>query len=707
MRMHRPEMLSRRLARPLAAVLSVGLLAAMVTIASPAQAQDDGPAHAIDNPRSDVVAGPPVGDSAGPLGGDPGEELLIFQDMPIVVSASRQAQPMNRLSVPVSLVTAEDLHHSGLTTLPDILQFVPGVDVLRINRNRWAVGVRGLHEVFSDRLLTLVDGRAADSAIMGGPDFPALPTLIEDIERIEVVRGPAGAVWGANAFTGVVNIITKDPKDTQGWLLSTTVNHVGDSYSHVRYGGRADKWRYRASVGYEKMKSSEDAIRNDTFTSHDFARNWRFDGTAIYEPSDSDKWSLGWGQSHMELGANSLAGVGKETGWVEAGRGFARYDRRMDADTSGFMQWSGNFMSRTRNSAAKHFTADNALDGQVDFVPAEGHRTSIGANVRWVHIDRRNSNTPTKANYLSMPYDEYWLGAFVIDRFKASDDLIVEAQLRGDWYSETQCDWSSRLTGLYALDDDERHVVRLSGAKAFRAPLAVLRRGTQQHVPLPSPPFPPDLFGVNLTRPLKSLENEETWSVETGYTGKITKRLTVRTDAYYQRFEKLIGYRASPDPLALGRLFTAPANIDGANAYGAEVELALKDKDWKVSTWYAYNGFQPDQKVQTARAYLPAVHKVGVTGRLFLPNDWTLNANYRYTTTTSGHHLGALMVVKPGPTHRLDLTVAKKVLQGDGEVLLGVSDILNSTNDGTVAASGAGGHDVLGRTFFLRLQWSR
>jgi len=651
------------------------------------------------------VAGPVDPLDAG-LGADGGDELLLFEDMPIVVSASRQAQPINWLSVPVSLVTAEDLHHSGLTTLPEALQFVPGVDVLRINRNRWAVGIRGMHEMFSDRLLTLVDGRPADSAIMGGPDFPALPTLMEDIERIEVVRGPAGAVWGANAFTGVVNIITKDPKDTQGFLLSTTLTDVGDSYSHARYGGRAKNWRYRVSVGYEKLKSSEDAIRDDNFTSHDFARNWRLDGTTIYEPSDSDKWSLGWAQTHMELGANSLAGVGKETGGVEAGRGFARYDRRAGDNTSSYIQWSGNFMSVTRSRLYKHFTAENAVDGQVDFVPITGHRATVGADVRWMHIDRRNSNVPTKQNYLSTPYDEYWLGAFVIDRFKPADALTVEGQLRADWYSETQCDWSSRLTGLYALDKDERHIVRLSGAKAFRAPQAVLREGHQQQVPLPSPPLPPNLFGVNLIRPLKSLENEETWSVEAGYTGKLTRRLTVRTDTYYQRFEKLIGYEAYPDPLALGRLFTAPANIDGADSYGAETELALKDTGWKVSTWYAYNAFQPDRGAQTVRAYLPAMHKVGATGRVFLPNDWTLNTNYRYTTTTSGHHLGAIRRVNPGPTHRLDLTVAKKVLHGGGEVLVGVSDVLNSTNDGTIEASGASGHDVPGRTFFLRLQWN-
>ena len=212
---------------------------------------------------------------------------------------------------------------------------------------------------------------------------------------------------------------------------------------------------------------------------------------------------------------------------------------------------------------------------------------------------------------------------------------------------------------------------------------------------------------MNLLRPRKTLKNEETWSVETGYTGKITPMLTVRADAYYQRFEKLIGFETLPDPLGMGRFFAGPTNVDGADSWGAETEVALKGKKGKLSAWYAYNAFQPDWTRQTLRAYTPATHKAGLTGRLHLPDDWTVNSNYRYTTVTSGHHFASVASSNPGPTHRLDLAVAKKVFQGNGEVLIGVSDLLNKTNDGTIAADGGSGHDVPGRMFFLRFQWNR
>jgi outer membrane cobalamin receptor len=133
------------------------------------------------------------------------EELMNVS----VVSASRLPTQPQYLTAAVTVITADDIHHSGVTTIPEILQFAPGVDVRRLDRQRYAVGVRGLFGVFSDRTLVLIDGRPATGIIYGTTHWENLPVLVEDIERIEIVRGPVGAAWGANAFTGVINIITK------------------------------------------------------------------------------------------------------------------------------------------------------------------------------------------------------------------------------------------------------------------------------------------------------------------------------------------------------------------------------------------------------------------------------------------------------------------------------------------------------------------
>ena len=135
-----------------------------------------------------------------------------------VVSASRQEQKLSELSVPVTVITAEDIHYSGLTSIPEILRFALGVDVVRLDRSRYMVGVRGLESTVSDRTLVLINGRSTLDPVFG-TSWMELPVLVEDIERIEIVRGPGGAVWGSNAYTGVINIITKKPEDVKGGIL--------------------------------------------------------------------------------------------------------------------------------------------------------------------------------------------------------------------------------------------------------------------------------------------------------------------------------------------------------------------------------------------------------------------------------------------------------------------------------------------------------
>ena len=174
-----------------------------------------------------------------------GEDLfdMSIQDLmeiPLVVSASRQEQKISEISVPVTIITAEGIHASGLTNIPEILQFYTGMDVARLDRTRYIVGVHGMHSEYSDRTLVLIDGRNALNPVFGAPNWLQLPIFVEDIERIEIVRGPSGAVWGANAYTGVINIITR--KAGQGSsLVSTNVNEYGDVYSQIRLSGSKEK----------------------------------------------------------------------------------------------------------------------------------------------------------------------------------------------------------------------------------------------------------------------------------------------------------------------------------------------------------------------------------------------------------------------------------------------------------------------------------
>ena len=647
---------------------------------------------------SQATSQPAEGAAAPAAKATGGEELLLFEEMPVVVSASRQSQPVNWLSVPVSVITAQDIHYGGQRNVAEVLQFVPGMDVLRVDRNTYAVGIRGHHSLYSDRVLGLIDGRPVNQLAFGGIEWTRLPLLMEDIKSIEVVRGPAGAAWGANALSGVVNIITKDPEDTLGAFASTTINQFGDTYDHVRWAEKAGKWSYRVSGGYQNRTSSEDAIHDDDFDSRDFARNWVLDTKAIYRPSDLTKVTMGYSHLHEEGGDAEITDYWpRKRSRYELARSYVRVDRKVDNDTSGYLQWFGEYAESSRPQYCDRiWHLANDLEGQFNFLVGGNHHISVGGNVRVVDHEYRASESGQVFMDTS-PYQEYSAGLFVMDRWQVTDRLVLEGQLRGDWYSPVQSDWAGRATVLYAVDAKKNHVLRFSTAKAFRTPSYAIRESISTRYPLGG-----GLYGYNLLK-ADDLVNEESWSIEAGYTGKLAEGLTLRVDPYYQRFDKLISSRTLPDPLGWGRTIAVMDNIAGADAYGVECELAWVGKAGKLSAWYAYNGMATDQTNQSMRAFRPSPHKAGLSGRLFLPQGWTLNANYRYVDTTAKDET---MQHGYGSFHRFDIGVAKEVFKGHGEVMIGVDDILNTT-DGAVYEVGAiTGHETPGRTFFVRLQVS-
>jgi len=370
------------------------------------------------------------------------------------------------------------------------------------------------------------------------------------------------------------------------------------------------------------------------------------------------------------------------------------------------IQWFTNFSRTNIPSFMTHKDLENDLEVQYD-LRTKHHKLTTGGNVRWVHIQDQSQIGQVQVE--DSPFNEYWAGLFVIDRWQVTDRFTLEGQFRGDYYSGTRSDWSARVSGLYALDKAKRHILRVSGAKAFRTPLVGLRRGSlsQVRLPLPTPPFPPNLYAFNLLRSRGELENEETASVELGYTGQFTKHLAFRANGYFQRYDKLIDYLPlEGDPLGFGRAFYQVKRTGGANAWGAELELELKGKPGKLSAWYAYNALRLDHQgfyEQNMRMdYLPARHKVGITGRLNLPWGMVFNTNYRFTSATNSLYDIAGLAI----SHHLDLTLTKKVEIGkaEGEFMIGVNDLFRYRREPAYSMGDVVEHDTPGRTFFARFQ---
>jgi iron complex outermembrane receptor protein len=166
-----------------------------------------------------------------------------------VTSVSRKAQNLSRTPAAVYVITQEDIRRSGAATIPDVLRMAPGVQVAQIDANRWAISVRGFNDLYSNKLLVLVDGRTVYSPGFSGVFWDEINVPLDTIERIEVVRGPGGSVWGANAVNGVINIITKNSSQTQGGYALAGAGSEQTAGDEVRYGGRLGTAGYYRAFG--------------------------------------------------------------------------------------------------------------------------------------------------------------------------------------------------------------------------------------------------------------------------------------------------------------------------------------------------------------------------------------------------------------------------------------------------------------------------
>lgn len=179
------------------------------------------------------------------------EQLLSVE----VTSASRKAQKLNDVAAAIFVITAEDIRRSGVSSIPEALRMAPGIHVARIDDTRWAVTSRGFNDQYSNKLLVLMDGRHIYTPYFSGVFWDQHLISVDDIERIEVIRGPGATLWGSNAVNGVINIISRSARDTQGLYLQARIGDQETQSSSVRYGSTTENgWFYR--LGFDAIKEN-------------------------------------------------------------------------------------------------------------------------------------------------------------------------------------------------------------------------------------------------------------------------------------------------------------------------------------------------------------------------------------------------------------------------------------------------------------------
>jgi iron complex outermembrane receptor protein len=192
-------------------------------------------------------------------------EQLLNTDI-TVTSVSNKEESLGRAAAAIHVLTAEEIRQSGARSIPDLLRLVPGLYVAQIDGGGWAVSARGFADRYNNKMLVLRDGRSVYSPFFAGTYWDLQDTLIDDIERIEVIRGPGGTIWGANAVNGVINIVTKSAEQTPGGLLQAGGGTFEQSHGAVRWGGRGagGAWRIHGQgAGFGGTVDNDGAERND------------------------------------------------------------------------------------------------------------------------------------------------------------------------------------------------------------------------------------------------------------------------------------------------------------------------------------------------------------------------------------------------------------------------------------------------------------
>ncbi|MBU0638159.1 MAG: TonB-dependent receptor [Planctomycetes bacterium] len=314
---------------------------------------------------------------------------LLEMKVPVVVSATRSAQPISALPYAISVITAEDIRRSGARTIGDALRLAPGVDVADLTANNFAASPRGFHGFTSRGVQVLVDGRQLFDSLFGGCIWGAWPFQLEDIERIEVVRGPGGATWGANALNGVINIVTKDPKDQLGVTMTGGGGSRGANKEHLGYAFADDKLRLRISGEHE---GSDGFTRGGSWlrSLDDGYGVGRMGLHAIYEPRPADTYTFSAGSSILKDGyppTPMVLSAERQAG-AQANYALGRWTHRVDAGNSyEITAYLNDFWSSAGAQAIDYRYQQYALQYGHTLKVNEQHTLTWGVDTRLDYFD--------------------------------------------------------------------------------------------------------------------------------------------------------------------------------------------------------------------------------------------------------------------------------------------------------------------------------
>ncbi|MFC1671888.1 TonB-dependent receptor plug domain-containing protein [Planctomycetota bacterium] len=513
-----------------------------------------------------------------------------------VITVSRQKGTVFTSPAAVHVITQEDIRRSGVTSIAGALRMVPGMQVGRLSSRSWAVSARGDQSQFARKLLVLVDGRSAYSPIFAGTNWDEQDLVLEDIDRIEVVRGPGGSLWGANAMNAVINVVTKSSEETQGSLLSVGAGTLERATTTYRYGGKlSDNAFYRVYGKYrqygEFVDGSGDGADDEWSTTRGGFRVDRRGTDNALLTIQGDAYT-----GDIEDEITVAAPVAPFTA-VEDGLGISGVNllARWTSGASDTREISlqGYFDNTVRDYGtleASQNTFD--LDFQMHSLLAGRHDVIWGLGCRVVSDDLNNSFA-VQVGDDSETYSVF--SGFVQDEIALREELLyltVGTKIEHNDFSGVEIQPSIRL----AYTPNDTNCFWAAASRAVRTPT---RGDTDVRINLgvaPAPfAAPPGTLVYYSLFPNDDLDATELIAVEVGYRTKAVKTLTLDSALFYHRYRNNIATSGIGTPYMETDQYSthfvipiAGRNDSIGEEYGVEADLNWQaTQAWRLRTGYA------------------------------------------------------------------------------------------------------------------------
>jgi iron complex outermembrane receptor protein len=478
------------------------------------------------------------------------EELMNVE----VTSVSKTPEKLSAVASAVQVITAEDIRRAGVSTLPEALKLASNVQVAKVNSSQWAISVRGFNNVLADKLLIMIDGRTVYTPLYAGTYWDVQNVMLEDIDRIEIVSGPGGTLWGANAVNGVINIITKSSKDTQGLFAQVGAGTLTPWSADLRYGGKiGDKLHYRIyGTGFKQA---------DTKLT---------DGKKA-----SDAWSIAQGGFRLDWDASEKDQVTLQSDFYD---GFPNPDGATAVVTLGgnvLGRWTHTISEKSDFSIQSYYdqtfrdlrngfkenlkTFD--VDWQYRFQAGNSNEFIWGGDLRLMKDEMQNLEL-----FAFEPGDKnlHIYSTFLQDKITLMPTrLFLTAGIKVEHNTYTGFEYSPSVHLSWAAAD--RHTLWAGVSRAVRTPSRIDEDFTLSLAP-----------GIPLIQ-ASDFRSETLIAYELGWRSQPMESLSISVGTFYNDYDHIRSVMPGPPPT--GFPLTFKNDVEG-HSYGLELSATYQATDW-------------------------------------------------------------------------------------------------------------------------------